>query len=97
MQVGAILLLVLLHFQWRSHAASIFGGANIHISCFASLISFEIHCSYGLWTQIYEHSPLQLSTLATPLSTLLAVLFLRLLKQFVLKPNLNTTDVFEVS
>ena len=47
--------------------ASIIGGANIHISCFASLISFQIDYSYGLSTQIYEYSPLQLSTLATPL------------------------------
>ena len=43
----------------RSDApASIIGGTNIHISHFTSLISFEICCSHGLWTQIYEYSQL---------------------------------------
>ena len=45
-------------FYWiRSDApASIIGGTNIHISHSTSFISFEIYCSHGLWTQIYEYS-----------------------------------------
>ena len=47
-------LSLFLSLAWPS---SIIGGANIHILCFASLISFEIH----------EYSLLQLSKLAAPL------------------------------
>ena len=51
-----------------TYAGSIIGGGgggevNIHISCFASQIFFK---SIFL-AQIYEYSPLQLSTLATKL------------------------------
>ena len=40
-------------------ASSIIGvGGRIFISsCFALLISFEIDCFYGVWTQIYEYPP----------------------------------------
>jgi hypothetical protein len=40
-------------------------------SCSAQLISFEIDCFYSLWTRIYEYLPPQLSTIPSPLWTLI--------------------------
>ena len=44
--------------------SSIIGGGAVFIhSCSALLISFEMHCFYGLWTWIYKYAPsLKLST-----------------------------------
>jgi hypothetical protein len=48
-----------LHFSDSGAASTIIGGrGRIFISsCSALLTSFEIHCFYGLWTQIYEYWP----------------------------------------
>ena len=62
--------------------ASITGGANIHIFVLTDLKSNRFQKKLMMQNTIYEYSPLQLSTLSTPLSRTLNHLFiLALLKQ----------------